>query len=144
MEYQRVATGYQIRLERGEDVFEVLPRFCKEHNVSAAALSGLGAVKGITCGHYDLEKKKYILQDYEELTELINLTGNVSLKDGEPMLHIHATFSDTTNNAFGGHVTRLVCGVTVEIHLIDHKDSLVREHDDFSGLHLLSLDETYA
>ena len=96
------------------------------------------------CGYYDLDKKEYVLTEYSDLIELVNMTGNVALYNNEPMLHIHATFSDHTNNAFGGHVTSLVSGVTVEIHLIDHGVVTTRERDEFSELNLLCLGESYA
>lgn len=144
MKFQKVTTGYAIRIMRDQDVLEVLPKFCKDKNISSASLTGLGAVKFTKCGYYDLKKKEYILTEYTDLIELINMTGNVSMFDGKPMLHIHATFSDHTNNAFGGHVTSLVAGITIEIHLIDHGVVSERSLDEFSGLNLLCSGEQYA
>ena len=143
MTFEKVETGYIVRIMRDEDVFEVLPRFCKEKNISSAWLSGLGAVKHATCGYYDLDKKEYVLTEYNNLIELISMVGNVAIHQGEPVLHVHATFSDHSNHAFGGHVTSLRAGVTIEVHLVDHKMVTEREHDSFSHLNLLCLNETY-
>lgn len=143
MTFEKVATGYSIRIMRDEDVFEVLPRFCEAQGITSASLSGLGAVKHTSVGYYDLDTKEYVLTEHNEMLELINMTGNVALFEDKPMLHIHAVFSDHTNNAFGGHVTSLIAGITIEIYLIDHGVVTKRERDEFSHLNLLCLENNY-
>ncbi len=133
-----------LRFMRGEDVLEVLPRFCEENKIHAAALYGIGAVKGITFGYLDGDSMKFVLTKNDELLELLNMTGNVALVEGKPKIHMHATLSDRSNKAFGGHVTSVIVGVAIEAHLVLHDIEAEKKPDDFSGLNILSLKNTYA
>ncbi len=144
MEYQETGLGYVVHILRGEDIFDVLPRFCVEKGITAISLSGLGAVEGLTCGHYDLANKRFVMKEYEQLVELLNMSGNVALVNGKPTLHIHGVFSDDTNQAFGGHVTRMRAGITIEAHLVVHQKPIQKVQDEFSGLHLMKLEDSYA
>jgi uncharacterized protein len=61
-------------------------------------------------------------------------------RPGEPILHMHATLSDETMQAYGGHIKELQVGATCEILLHRWYDSqgLKRAKDSETGLKLLS------
>ena len=125
-------------MEQGEPVLATLTNFAKEQGIQNAAFSGIGAVKDVTCGYYALDEKKYYFTDYPELVEVVSMTGNVMLKEGEPFLHVHAVFTDTKNEAFGGHVQEMVVGVTLEVVLEKFDTQIERELDEPIGLFLMN------
>lgn len=132
--------SYLLVLKKGESVIDTLTKFCIKNEIRAATLSGLGAVNEISCGYYDLEQREYFFTQYEGDHEVVGMSGNVILKDNEPFVHLHATFTNKENNAFGGHVEHMTVAVTLEVHVhvLSIDAELNRKHDDDTGLALIS------
>jgi uncharacterized protein len=140
MKHKQVDTAYILKIEKDEEVIAALAQFCAEQGVTNASIVGLGAVDWIQCGYYDLKTKEYVFQEYDGLYEVLNATGNVMLKEGKPMVHLHATFSDTENRAFGGHVAAMRVGVVLEVILTPLSSTIERKLDEQIGLFLMDLD----
>lgn len=142
MQYTKPTNTHALLiLKRGELVVESLTLIAKQEKIENALISGLGAVKNIRCGYYDLADREYHFEEYPELCEVLNLSGNIMLKEGVPFVHLHATFSDTKNHAFGGHVVEMEVGVTLEIALTLLPSSHARRYDEETGLHLIDCTE---
>jgi uncharacterized protein len=97
---------FAVVLEMGDDVLECLLAFAKEHRLSAAEFTGLGAFSDCVLGFFDWEKKDYIKIPIREQVEVLALIGNIALKDGEPKLHPHITLGKADGTAHGGHLLR--------------------------------------
>lgn len=138
MNHRKTDRGYIVILDKGEAVIKSLTRFCQVEGIKNAHFSAIGAVEFVSCGYYSLPEKKYYFKQYEEMLEVVSATGNVILKDGQPFVHLHAVFTDTDNNAFGGHVEEMRVGVTLEVIVTLLDSNLSREHDDNIGLYLIS------
>jgi predicted DNA-binding protein with PD1-like motif len=82
---------FVIVFERGESVMEPLVGFLKTHSVSAARLTGIGALESITLGYFDWKSKEYERHTIDEQVELLSLAGDVALSDDVPQVHAHAT-----------------------------------------------------
>lgn len=143
MQYTQSDRTYILRIEKGEDVLETLTLFCERNKIANAHFRGIGAVKGLTCGYYALEEKKYYFTDYDDLIEVVSLTGNVMLKERKPFIHVHGVFTDTQNVAFGGHIKEMKAGVVVEVILEVLSSKIERLHDEEIGLFLMSCDERF-
>ena len=69
--------------------------------------------------------------------EIVGFIGNVSLRDGVPLLHAHATFADEHGACVGGHLLR---GITVFVAEFTIREmtgvELVRTYDEEFGLAL--------
>jgi predicted DNA-binding protein with PD1-like motif len=91
------------RLVPGGDLLEELSKLVKAEGVELGALSGIGALRKAAVGIFDVEKKEYIVNKFDGEMEICALTGNVSLKEGEPFVHAHLALSDRQGRAFGGH-----------------------------------------
>lgn len=140
MKYRFDGYNWLVRLEKGEKLVESLLEIARTENIKGAWLSGLGAAQSAELGFYDLESQEYRFQTVNKLMEITSLQGNVAWLDGEPVLHIHGTFSDDKLQAFGGHVKELVVGGTCEVLL--HRwygEQLERQTDPATGLNLLNL-----
>ncbi len=92
------------RLVPGADLLEELNKLVKAEGVELGALSGIGALRKAAVGIFDLEKREYIVNEFDEEMEICALTGNVSLKEGEPFVHAHLSLSDREGRGFGGHL----------------------------------------
>jgi predicted DNA-binding protein with PD1-like motif len=143
MHYTQRERIYVLRIERGEEVIKTITDLCKREGVANAFFRGIGAVEGLTCGYYALTEKEYHFTHYAEMVEVASLTGNITLKDGEPFVHAHGVFTNTKNEAFGGHIKEMVSGIVVEIVLEVLDSNIERVHDDATGLFLMRCENEF-
>ncbi|MBF0614053.1 MAG: DNA-binding protein [Magnetococcales bacterium] len=92
------------RLAHGSDLLESLNALCRTHAIRLGRIEGLGAVQRACLGFYDQQSQQYTFLERNEELEITQLTGNVSLKDGMPFVHLHITLADRSGQAWGGHV----------------------------------------
>ena len=104
MQYKQDGDTYIIYVEQNETIMKTLTQFCKDHNIMNAQLSGIGAIKDIELGVYDLKNQEYIKELYSDIWELTSYQGNVLLKDDEPFIHAHINISDHSLSGKGGHL----------------------------------------
>lgn len=139
MTFRKTGKGYIIRMFKGEKVIETLTKFCEKENIRGAYFHGLGAVSEAEFGYYDLSKKEYAFTKYNNMMEVVSMTGNVALFKGDTVLHVHGIFSDTENKTLGGHIKEAMVGVTVEVHVTDCEERIERKYDEEIGLNLMEL-----
>lgn len=133
----RSAQGTVLVLQRGEELIETLGRYASEQELSAAWLSGLGGAGSITISWYDITKKTYKDYSFDGALEILSLSGNLSIVDGEPFWHIHGSFAGLDYAAVGGHVKSLTVGLTCEVMITPLDTPMTRQYDDTTGLNLL-------
>ena len=138
--YQFTCAGvgrYVLSLDNHVEITEALSAFCKEKNILAGSITGLGAINEATFRFLNPATKKYIDKSYCEQMEITNLTGNISQKDGLPYLHIHITASRSDYSCIGGHLLSAringACELTVEDFGQVH---IGRRQDAETGLNL--------
>lgn len=141
MQYKHDTGTYIIYIEQDEPIMETLTQFCKDQGIKNAQLSGIGAIKNIDFGAYDLENKKYIRQTFEGLWELTSYQGNVLLKDGEPFIHAHITISNHNLDMKGGHLFEAQVGAVGEFILRKLNTEGKREHDPNIGLFCMAFND---
>jgi hypothetical protein len=97
------------RLDRGRDLFEGLLAVCRERGVRCGELRALGSLERVEVAEYDQDQK--VWKRGRTFTagglELLNLTGNISERDGGLTLHAHATLMRDRDNGveiIGGHL----------------------------------------
>jgi len=104
VQFEQDNDTFFIYLEKDESIMESLTKFCKDQNIDNGKISGIGAIKKIELGAYDLRNKEYIIHNFEEIWELTSYQGNVMLKDGDPFIHAHINISNHNLEAKGGHL----------------------------------------
>lgn len=129
--------SYMVVINRGEEVIAQLMVHAREHGYVGAWVSGLGGASGVTLGFYNIETKQYEWHERHEPLEIVSLTGNMSVVDGEPFWHVHGMFAGRDLATFGGHVKELMVGLTCELHITPLSVPLTRQFDDATGLKLL-------
>ena len=125
------------RLAHGADLLEELTSVCTENNVRLGSVHALGALQKARIGYYNQDSREYEFIEMNHHLEITNLVGNVSLKDGEPIIHAHVTLADDEARAFGGHLApgTIVFACEFCIQVFDGHD-LCRGFDDATGLPL--------
>jgi uncharacterized protein len=137
MDHKHLGDRLFVRLDRGDEVIASLTALCKDHDIGGASLTAIGAVKDAELGYYDLESFTYLKRDVPEVCELLGLSGNVALVDGEPFVHAHATLGRRDFSTLGGHLVQATVAVTVEVFLEPTPTALTRELDEAVKLKLV-------
>ena len=134
MQYIQDGDTYVIYIEQNELIMATLTQFCKDNDIVNAQLSGIGAIKEIKLGAYDIDQQEYVTQDYKGIRELTSYQGNVLLKDGEPFIHAHINISDHSLNGKGGHLFEAKVAAVGEFILRKINADGKREFDSNIGL----------
>ena len=90
-------------------------------------------------GYFDWQKKDYTRIRIAEQVEVLNLTGNVALADGEPKLHPHVVLGKADGSAHGGHLLEGHVRPTLEVIVTESPVHLRRRSDPETGLALIEL-----
>lgn len=136
MEYRRSGNKIVLRIDKGEEVIDVLTKVCEKENVRFASVSAIGAANKVKVGLFSTSEKKYYSKELEDTFEITSLVGNVSRKNGEVYIHLHINVADGKQNVYGGHLNYCYISATCEMVLDLCDMSVEREFDDEIGLNL--------
>ena len=126
-----------VVLERDEKVVANLLQAAAEAGIEGGWVSGLGSLKEIEMGYYDLPRRTYLRRRFEEDMELCGFTGNFAMHGNERVLHAHASVSGPELITFTGHLFEARVAVTAEFLLRDLGVRLERAEVPSVGLKLL-------
>ncbi|MDM7991908.1 MAG: DNA-binding protein [Candidatus Fermentibacter sp.] len=105
-----------LRFDRGERFPEALAAWCAETGVGGAVLlCGVGMMADVELGVYD--GSAYRRRVFPGPDEVLSLSGNVSMLDGKPFVHVHAVLGSHEFEARGGHLFGGTVAVTLEVAL---------------------------
>jgi hypothetical protein len=130
---------FVVVFDTGDEVLENLLAFAKENRLSAAEFTGIGAFSDAVLGYFDWQKKDYERIPVDEQVEVLNLTGNIALADGEPKLHPHVVVGKADGTAHGGHLLEAHVRPTLEVIITESPAHLQRRSDPETGLALIRL-----
>jgi predicted DNA-binding protein with PD1-like motif len=135
-----VTPGRQIigRMAKGADLLAALERLARDHNLTLGEVQAIGAVSQARLGYYHQAERQYYFLDLARPLEIVSLIGNISLKDGKPMVHAHLTLADEEGRAFGGHLAEGTLVFACEFAIQEYRTAtpLVRRLDEPTGLFL--------
>jgi predicted DNA-binding protein with PD1-like motif len=136
-------SGYKIirtiigQFLSGTDLLEELTRLIQKENIRIGRVHGIGATTHAVVAYYNQITKNYQSMEFSGGMEILNLTGNVSIKDGKPSVHVHLLLGDPSGKVFGGHLmpgTKLwACEVFIDEF---EGEELVRDQNKKTGLFL--------
>lgn len=123
------------RLQHGSDLVKSIEEFCNKNLVQTATFSAIGAVSSVTLGSYDQQQLVYVTFKKEKPFEIVTCEGNVSIKDGNPIVHAHVVLGDEQGNTIGGHLFSESIVFAGEIDLQELiGEPLERSYDETTGL----------
>ncbi len=130
------------KLEFGADLLEEITNICVDKDICLGRVEALGAVKKARLGYYNQKEREYHFYELNQTLEITNLVGNISIKDGTPIVHAHVTFSDKDGHAYGGHLATgtIVFACEIVIQVLDGP-KFERGLDQETGLPLWSMNE---
>lgn len=120
--------NYTFRLTPGQDLFNSIEMFVKEHNIRAGCiLSGVGSLNYL---RLRLANREYYT-DHEDFFEIVSITGTVSIHGS----HLHVSVADGDGQTKGGHLeSGCIIYTTAEIVIAVFDDVIYkREYAKDSG-----------
>ena len=136
LEYKRSGDTIAIRLDEGDELVASLKEACRKEKVTSALVSGIGAVRKAEIAHFDPDTKEYHIKKLEGKLEIVSLSGNIAMHEGEAVPHLHIALSMRDFSTTSGHLMNAEIRPTCEIVLLLHNVKIRREHDDKTGLNL--------
>ena len=131
------ANRYILSIDNHQEIMEALADFCRQKNIVAGEITGIGAICEATFRFLDPATKQYVDKTFEEQMEITNLTGNISVKDGAPYLHVHLTCSRRDYTCLGGHLLKARINGACELFVTDFGSTHAgRKFDPETGLNL--------
>ncbi len=129
---------FAVVLQTGEEAVGCLQTFVATQRISAAQLTGIGALSGAKLNYFDWETKAYQPIPVHEQVEVASFIGDVALApDGKPVLHIHVVLGRRDGSAVAGHMAEAHVRPTLEIIMTEPPAHLLKAHDPESGLALI-------
>ena len=125
---------YMVRVDKGEEIVESLCAFAAEHGVRCASVTGLGGVHRTRLAYFCTQEKEYLPRDFDDVMELVSLTGNLGIHDGAPFLHAHVLISDREFRCFAGHLMRSEVAITGEFAVRVGDGTIERVFNDDLGI----------
>jgi predicted DNA-binding protein with PD1-like motif len=132
---------FVLVFDLGDEAMQELREFAREHGLSAARFSGIGAFSRVVLGYFDWQEKDYQPIRVDEQVEVLALVGDVALDDGDSAVHAHVVVAGADGAARGGHLLEGHVRPTLEIVLTESPAHLRKRYDPESGLTLIALDE---
>ena len=126
-----------VVLEKEEKVVASLLKVAADEGIEGGWCWGLGSLKDIELGYYDLPRRTYLRRNFEEDMELTGFTGNFAMAGDDRVLHAHATVSGPELISFTGHLFEARVAVTAEFLLKGFGLRLERAEVPAVGLKLL-------
>ncbi len=123
-----------VCLDQGEDLFSNLEMLAVKESWQVAHVSGIGALKDIELGFYDLSKQTYQREQFNQEVELLSLEGNLTFKANKPFFHLHAVLGNADYQCFGGHLFRAKVAVVCEINIRIFNGKIVRTLNEKIGI----------
>lgn len=139
MVYKVFGSTIAVRIDRGEEILSSVKEVCQKEGIKLASISAIGAVDHVVVGLYMIEKQKFLPNTFDGEMEMTSLNGNVTTKDGEINLHMHANFADKKGSVFGGHLSEAIISGTCEMFIEKIDGEITRRIDEVTGLNIFDI-----
>jgi predicted DNA-binding protein with PD1-like motif len=137
MQAKKVECGYFLRIDKDEEIISSILKFVSDEKIQAGTVAGIGALTEVTLGYFDRQAKKYKKRIFNDVYELLSLSGSISYIGEGPIVHAHCILGDIGYNVIGGHLFSGIVAVTAEIYIRTFADKLNREMNKELSLNLL-------
>jgi predicted DNA-binding protein with PD1-like motif len=128
---------FGVVFDKGDEAKSGLEAFAREHGVSAASLTAIGAFQEATLAYFDPEALEYRDIPVARQVEVLSLVGDVALKGDEPQVHAHVVVGKPDGSTAGGHLKAGTVWPTLEVIVRETPAHLHKRVDQETGLALI-------
>ncbi|AZA89379.1 Predicted DNA-binding protein with PD1-like DNA-binding motif [Chryseobacterium nakagawai] len=101
---RKVDQIYIVSIKNHSGIVEALMDFVQNQKIQSGEVTGIGAVSEATLRFFSFKTKKYVDKTFNEQMEVANISGNVSVIEEKPILHLHVTLGREDYTALAGHL----------------------------------------
>lgn len=132
--YKRTFIG---NIPKGKDLYEAISTIALQEDIRIGKLAAIGAVSEAVLGFYDQKTNEYQKIFLSSEHEILQCSGNISIKEGKPFVHAHIILGDKNGNVYGGHLMNGTKVFACELFIDEYTgEDLKREKDNSTNLFL--------
>lgn len=125
------------QFSHGTDLYDELTKLVEREGIRIGRIHGIGATMHAVVAYYDQTEREYKPMEFDGGMEILNLQGNVSLRDGKPFVHVHILLGDRQGRVFGGHLMPGTKLFACELFIEEFEgEELHRSSEERTGLFL--------
>ena len=138
---KRVDKVYIVSIQNNYHIVETLTDFIKDQDIQAGEVTGIGAVSEATLRFFNFETKTYVDKTFREQMEVTNISGNVSVIEGNPVLHLHITLGRENYTALAGHLLEATIHGAGEFIFYPLPARVIKTKDKDTGINLYDFEK---
>jgi predicted DNA-binding protein with PD1-like motif len=128
---------YAVIFYQGDEAISGLQEFAKKYHVTSAHFTAIGAVNGATLAWFDPKRKMYKKIPIQGQHEVIGMSGDVALYQGNPVVHTHMVVGYPDGTTRGGHVLSAYASPTLEVMVTVDPVTMHKRFDPDTDLTLI-------
>lgn len=128
---------YAVIFYQGDEAFSGLLEFAEKYHVTSAHFTAIGALDGATVGWFDPQRKMYKKIPIDGQHEVIGMSGDIALYNGNPVVHTHMVVGNSDGGTRGGHVLEAYVSPTLEVMLTEDPVAMHKKLDPATDLTLI-------
>lgn len=128
---------YILRIDKGEEFIEALEGFARIEEIKSAYFSAIGAAENAELAYYNIHAREFSLKTFKEPLEILNITGNIAMKEERVIVHAHGILGDNEMRLFGGHINRLLISTVAEVYLAKFERVIQKVYSEEIGLNVM-------
>jgi predicted DNA-binding protein with PD1-like motif len=119
-ESEKAATLWQVQFTSGDEILSGLTDLARSEGITSAEITGLGGLSKAVLAFGDPSIGSFVFKliPIDEKSELVSLDGTISMRDGQPNVHLHAVVALSDGTTRGGHVLELHVSPVAEVSIV--------------------------
>jgi predicted DNA-binding protein with PD1-like motif len=130
---------WALIFDPGDEFVAALTDFANQQRLDSSHFTAVGAFERATLGYFDRQQHEYKKIPINEQVEVLSLVGDIALEKDAPKVHAHVVVGRSDGTTRGGHIMEAYVWPTLEVVLTETPKELRRQHDEASGLALISV-----
>jgi uncharacterized protein len=106
---------YAVIFYQKDEAFSGLMEFAEKYHVTSAHFTAIGALNKATLGWFDPQRKMYKKIPINGQHEVIAMSGDIALYQGNPVVHAHMVVGSPDGTTRAGHVLDAYVSPTLEV-----------------------------
>ena len=131
---------YELVFAKGDEVMSGLKEFAVKYHVTSAHFTAIGDANSIKFGWYDISKKMFKVMHLNEFAEVTSLAGDITVYNGNPVVHAHINMATQDGLVHGGHLFEAFISPTLQMMMTVEPASLFKKLDPETGILVIDPD----
>jgi predicted DNA-binding protein with PD1-like motif len=131
---------YCLVFAEGDEILSGLKEFAVKYKVTSARFVGIGDASSSKFGWYDKARKMFKVNELHTFAEITSLAGDITLANGNPVVHAHINLATEDGLVHGGHLLEAFVNPTLQVMVTIEPIPLYKRMDEASGIMIIDPD----